>query len=127
MVALAGSPALAATPSVAGLRFLGLRGNGVWAAGARELASSPHLNNLVELELGDNPLGDEGAAALAAGAGLRKLSHLSVAHSNVGEAGARALAATNLPELRRVSVGNNPITREGMQALRDRFGEGARW
>ncbi len=55
---------LAASPHLANLSHLDLRGNGIGDAGARELAASPHLANLSHLDLRNNQVGAEGRAAL---------------------------------------------------------------
>jgi uncharacterized protein (TIGR02996 family) len=73
----AGLEALAACPSLAGLRSLSIC-RGVSVKGAEALASSPCLARLTELDLHHCDIGDEGALALARSPHLTRLRRLRV-------------------------------------------------
>jgi uncharacterized protein (TIGR02996 family) len=70
---------LAASPHLAGVKFLGLGMNfGITGVGVTALAASPHLARLEVLDLGDVPMGAEGARALAESPHLEHLRRLGL-------------------------------------------------
>jgi hypothetical protein len=90
--------AVVASPALGRLAALNLSGNWVEPAVALALASSPHLANLTFLDLSYNDIGTDGALALA--------------------------RSNTLPALTEVILHGNKIEPRGIEALRQRFGEG---
>lgn len=79
-----------------------------------ELVASNYLDRLVSVEFynesGTAPLGDLGLRKLVASPHLGKVAILSVPLNDIGLDGAEALAASKqLPRLRYVVLGNNPV------------------
>jgi uncharacterized protein (TIGR02996 family) len=104
------------------LRGLDLGFNRLGAEGARALAGANALA-CATLDLRYNQLGNAGAQALAAGAwpGLRTLV---LQNNGVTDVGARYLLASRaLADLAFLSLRSNPLSRAGVAALRDRFGD----
>lgn len=127
-------------------RFYRIRLNdlGLRADGLDPLFRQRLMSNVRHLEIGRNPIGDEGLARLGTGewvAGLNILvlssvgatdvgvetlvgnprlrpSSLAIYHNQIGPDGVRALADSPLAaELRRLSIGGNPIGDEGARFL----------
>jgi hypothetical protein len=78
------------------------------------LAASPHLARLVALDFNNRSdvagLGDAGLRALVASPYLGKLAMLHLAFNDIGLEGVEALAGSRqLPRLRHVTLGNNPV------------------
>jgi hypothetical protein len=94
----AGALALAISPYLAGLRFLGLGQLGadvelIGDAGTRALAEGRHWRELEELDLDNNAIGDEGALALARSETLAGLRRLNLEGNNLSAVGKDALRA----------------------------------
>jgi Ran GTPase-activating protein (RanGAP) involved in mRNA processing and transport len=121
VIALAGSPGLA---KLTWLELsVPDKGEGAGNDGVRAIAESPHLANLAFLGLKCNNVGDEAAIALAQSPHLRLLRVLDVEHNQIGERGALALAeAPWLDNLALLDIGGNAIGRTASLALRERLG-----
>ena len=92
--------------------------------GVRALAASPYLRQLKSLQL--CWIGDEGAKALAGSPVLATVEDLGLSCNGLTDEGALALVAS--PYLERLkkgglSIGNNDLTADGMQAVQARFGD----
>jgi uncharacterized protein (TIGR02996 family) len=104
---------------------LDLRRNAFSDTAVETLAASAQLANVRRLDLGDNRIGDAGALALAQSPYLGRLVHLGLHYNQISDAGAIALASSPyLPRLFSLDVCYNPIQRRGLQALKERFGDG---
>jgi uncharacterized protein (TIGR02996 family) len=128
------TPELAACPTLARLRGLGIRYSSFeWGQDITtenvltpddlyQLLHSPHLGNLTDLSL-NLPLGVEGAWALARSGALGGLESLNLDSSNLTGEGVAALAASpHLGRLQRLSLvcgrlGNRSIGAPGVAAL----------
>jgi uncharacterized protein (TIGR02996 family) len=109
---------LAASPRLAGLRWLDLSSNPMGDEGAAALAASPHLRGLAYLDLGYCEIGPRGAAALAASPNLARLRYLSLTRNELGDDGVRALAASpHLGELRVLELVGVEAGEEGLRSL----------
>lgn len=118
--------ALASLLSMPEIAVLSLAGNEIGAgiASACEVA----CESLRTLELSEISLGDKGTESLARVGALSVLEELSLYNNGIGNRGARALAASpHLAGLAKLGIGGNPMNRHGQGALRERFGERARW
>jgi uncharacterized protein (TIGR02996 family) len=118
---------LAATPELVRLLSLHFQGNLIGDRGALALAASPNLRRLVALDLSHNEIGTEGAIGLARSAHLGRLALLDLTYNPIGDDGATALAAsTQLASLVSLDVRWCDFRDEAREALRARFGKGAR-
>lgn len=121
-------PELAACPNLARLRTLQLSANYLDDAALGTLAHSPHLGQLTALHLGRNNFTNRGAVHLAQASGLPRLRQLNLSHNFIGTAGARQLAfSRQLATLSTLDISNNLVDREGLVALRQRFGDNLAW
>jgi uncharacterized protein (TIGR02996 family) len=112
-----GAAALAASPFLGGLRALVLHHCGVGPAGGRALAGAAFAG-LERLNLGANDLDDEGVAALAAAPRLAGLRNLGLGANNLGRPAAAALAASpHLRRLEEVNLGANYLDDEAVRLL----------
>jgi Ran GTPase-activating protein (RanGAP) involved in mRNA processing and transport len=82
---------LAATPHLARVRHLDLRGNRIGPAGMRALAGSPFLGSLTALTLSDNDLGPAGIDELLRAPWRRQLQSLDVAGNGLTAEAVRKL------------------------------------
>jgi uncharacterized protein (TIGR02996 family) len=88
---------LADSPSLAGLRWLGLVMTRLQDSGARAFAASPHLGRLTYLDLGANQVGGPGIRALLDSPTLANLLGLNLAGNYVGATGADLIAGSDRP------------------------------
>jgi hypothetical protein len=137
--------ALAASPVLAAVKTLVLRGTPLGEDGAAALAASPRLQQLVCLDLrqsigqelgafvealalpnlrslilGGRALHPDVMRTIASSSALSELVELDLAGGDIGDEGLAALAeATNLRALRRLSLRGNGITDAGVVAMRE--------
>lgn len=104
----AGAEALAATPLLDSLRWLGLRNAGLTAKGVSAIASSKRVGNLRHLDLANNSVGARGLNAIATNPALRSLLVLNLSHALEGVVSpvheASFLSRLNMPHLRSLSL-----------------------
>jgi uncharacterized protein (TIGR02996 family) len=118
------APTLTVSPFLARLRSLSLAHNRIGPKGARCLGGCPHLGGLKALNLMHCRIGDTGLPALLASSHLGGLAALDLWNNDLSAASARLLATTRtLNRLDYLSLGCNPVGREGEQMLRARFGD----
>lgn len=105
----AGTEALAASPSLAGLAELTLLNHhqsydvSVHAAGAAALARSGTLTHLQTLTLGGHHVGDAGLIDLVTSTNARRLTHLDLSQNDLGAIGPGAFEAlVGSPQLNRL-------------------------
>jgi uncharacterized protein (TIGR02996 family) len=109
---------LAASPNLAGLRWLDLSHNAFGDAGAAALAKSPYLRELVRLDLTACGIGPAGAAVLAASPNLATLRSLELVYNPLGDDGLRALAdSPHLGGLHVLGLNGTRAGAEGIRAL----------
>jgi uncharacterized protein (TIGR02996 family) len=120
--------ALATSPGLSHLTTLNLGLNFREAEGtaaAEVLAAAPSLGHLAALNSCNNGVGPAGTVALASSPHLANLVLLDLSYNDIGTAGALALArSTTLTALTEVILRGVTIGPEGVEALRQRFGEG---
>jgi uncharacterized protein (TIGR02996 family) len=113
---------LAASPALAQIRRLELRGTNIRDAGAAALAASPYLANLTHLYLDGNEITDAGIEALAASPHLGNVTHLELGihprRPSFGDAGALALArSASLRNVIVLGLAGSKIGHQGLRAL----------
>jgi uncharacterized protein (TIGR02996 family) len=109
---------LAASPHLAGLRWLGLYNASLGPGHLERLLDSPHPARLESLLLGGNFLYDAGAEALARSPLAAGLVTLDLSATGLSDGGLRALVRAGLRRLSRLNVGgNHGVTNAGLQAL----------
>jgi uncharacterized protein (TIGR02996 family) len=110
--------ALAGSRHLAGLVSLNLHNNRIGEAGATALAKTRHLLQLKKLELSENWIGDKGLQALAGSRILSNVLQLDLYHNRIGDAGAVALASSpHIGSLRRLALSGNTLGDAGAAAL----------
>jgi uncharacterized protein (TIGR02996 family) len=118
-----GTEVLAGSRQLARLSVLDLGSTELGAACARILAESPYLSRLTRLVLDNNQLGDKGVRALAESANLSRLRVLLLSNNGIGRGGARALLdSPHLRRLRRLDLRHNNFTGPEQTRLREHFG-----
>jgi hypothetical protein len=86
-------------------------------AGVGQLAACPQLGFVRDLDLSSNVIRNDHLAALTGSPHLGNLQSLNLESNRLGADGCRALAATELPSLRELDLGNNPIRDAGLTAV----------
>jgi carbon storage regulator CsrA len=126
---------LVACPHLGNLKRLCLASPSLDASCVAILAEAPLLERLAGLafvtrrflgqsEWDRGTLEDDAAQILAGSLRCRNLESLDLSFNRIGDAGAAALASSpHLARLRDLSLLGNPITDEGRQHLRERFGD----
>ena len=118
---------MAASPTLAGLRRLGLSNNEVTDEGAKALAESAHLARLRSLSLRANPLTVTGVTALAESAVLGQLRSLDLGYLGLNDDAAAILAgSTPLANLASLVLASNKITGASNSHARNLAAEGRR-
>jgi uncharacterized protein (TIGR02996 family) len=105
------------SPTIRGLRGLGLFGQPLGPSGIDVLATTPHLTSLDELELGNTVLLDEGVSRLVLSDKLRTLSVLGLAQNRITWKGAEMIARASWPALMQLDLSHNPIGDAGIAAI----------
>jgi uncharacterized protein (TIGR02996 family) len=112
-----GAVALAASPQLAGVRTLLLRGSQLTAFALRQFSESPHARGLRTLDVSNNAVADAGVV-LATGGGLTGLRSLGVRYNRVGDAGVAALArSSDFADLDTLDLSSNLVGPRGAAAL----------
>jgi uncharacterized protein (TIGR02996 family) len=106
------------SPHLARLRTLRLARNYLGLRGVTALASAEHLAGLTSLDLSVNNLGNDEAKRFATYCCLTRLTSLHLHHNRIGPPGARALvAAASLARLTQLDLSHNAIRDAGALAL----------
>lgn len=108
--------AIAAAPSLSGLRFLAVGGGNFTPKGLATLAKSKVLTALETLEFNGAQVGAEGLAAFLRALALPRLTALGLSNTGLGDAGAKLLASTKT-QLTSLELQDNGITQAGCLAL----------
>jgi uncharacterized protein (TIGR02996 family) len=117
---------LAESAHLGGLTGLDLSETGLKGPDLVKLLRSPRLAGLSSLHLAGNRLGPDAAAALANCPYLGRLRTLDLTDNRIG-AGTLALAESpHLTSLSTLHLAGNRVDLDGLTALRQRFGDGAR-
>jgi uncharacterized protein (TIGR02996 family) len=115
-------PELAASPWLAHLRGLDLRGNGIDPAALAHLTASRFLCLMQALDLSDNPIGPRGAGLLAGARSADELSELHLARCGLWHEGLLALLEDRTGSAgrwRRLDLSGNGLNRLGLVRLAD--------
>ena len=117
----AGAAAIADAPIFADLQHLDVGYNGITIEGLRALvAADTPLRGVRTLSLDGTALGGEGIELLVSSPVAATLRGLALRDAGLTDDDARVLAeAKSLAGLRSLRVGHNPITEEGLRALRE--------
>jgi hypothetical protein len=84
---------------------------------AEQVAALPALRHVRRLNVTSNVIRNADVAALSASPHLVNLESLNLESNHVGISGCQALATANLPALRRLDLGKNPLRQRGLGAI----------
>jgi uncharacterized protein (TIGR02996 family) len=112
-----GAALLAGSELLNQLRGLAIYEDDLGVEFVEALAASPYVSGLSELDLNLTRLGDDGAMALVRAERLRNLSTVLLPCNRIHDEGARAFLNCQWPNLEKLDLSGNPISREVAEEL----------